>query len=230
MISVWTISFVSKIKLSYLFWNHLSLFSSINFHDSRTDWFLNSDELLISEILNWDSEKFRLIVDKYSNKMFRYIYYHFNFSKQISEDLTQEVFLHLWNKLDKFDLNQKFEPWLYRLAHNCCLDWIRKNKSNLNEISLEEFTYNISEEDSSSDDVNTDYVKWLLYQIIDNLDFKYRQVIILFYFEQKSYEEIAFILWISKWAAWTNLNRAKLKIKEIIESKPELKDALQFDL
>jgi DNA-directed RNA polymerase specialized sigma24 family protein len=58
------------------------------------------------------------------------LYNYFNFSDRIAKDVTQEVFLHVWNKLDKYKVEWKFEPRLYRLAHNLSIDWLKKHSKN----------------------------------------------------------------------------------------------------
>ncbi len=201
---------------------------SFDFFDKDSNFESYSDNDVIDSILKWNKNDFYLIIDRYWDKIYRYIYYHFNFDKNITSDLTQDVFFHVLQKIDKFDNTQKFEPWLYRVAHNCCLDWIRKNKNNLSESSLDDISYNIWE-DFDDNDLESSYKKELLFKILDSLDYKYRQVVLLSYFEQKSYDEISYIMWISKAAVWTNLSRARKKIKDIIEKNELLKDAIMID-
>ena len=63
--------------------------------------------------------------------MFRYIYYHFNFSKDLSEELIQDVFLKVWVNLSKFNKDTNFNSWIYRLTHNLIVDYLRKKKLDL---------------------------------------------------------------------------------------------------
>lgn len=219
----------STINLSELFLGTCLHFFVNNFFDEQNENELLSDNEILQKIIDWNKNIFSLLLDRYSDKIYRYIFYHFNFDKKISQDLTQEVFLHVWNKLNKFDNEQKFEPWLYRLAHNCCIDWIRKNKNNLSESSLDNISYDIWEA-FDENDLENNYKQKLIYQILEKLDHKSKHIIILSYFEQKSYDEIAYIIWISKWAVWTSLTRARNKLKDIINSDDVLKDALNFDL
>jgi RNA polymerase sigma-70 factor (ECF subfamily) len=60
------------------------------------------------------------------------------------------------------------------------------------------------------------------------LDYKYREVLILYYFEWKSYDEIAQILETTKNTVWSWIKRAKDKLKEIVEKDPVLKQALEI--
>ena len=78
--------------------------------------------------------------------------------------------------------------------------------------------------------ITDDYKRNLLKTLLNRLEPKYKEVIILYYFEEKDYNEIAQIFWTTKNTVWSWLKRAKDKLKEIIEKDKKLKDALIIDL
>ena len=183
-----------------------------------------SDEEIIKKIKNWEKKLFEEIVERYWDKMFYYAYYQFNFSKEDAENIAQEIFLKVWNNLDKFDYNKNFNGWLYRLAHNLILDNLKKKKPNIVEEDVADL--NLTDNTKTTDD----YKRNLLKTLLNRLEPKYKEVIILYYFEEKDYNEIAQIFWTTKNTVWSWLKRAKDKLKEIIEKDKKLKDALIIDL
>jgi len=116
--------------------------------------------------------------------------------KEEAEDITQEVFLKVFKNLYSFNPQLKFSSWIYRIAHNETVNWLKKN-SRYKKESLDENDYLV---DTIHDD--TDMIKQLdlksdltkINQVIAKLPEKYREVIILKFLEEKSYEEISDIL------------------------------------
>lgn len=212
------------IKLSLIKFYYFVLFSlkDISFFN-KPDYSCLSDIQIIQKILDWQKDLFEVIVNRYSDKIFRYFYYQFNFEKDIAEELVQEVFLKVWQNLNKFDLTKKFETWLFSIAHNLAIDRIKtwkiwtETKLQLNNEALEfdnhdEYKYKLQ----------------LLKILLGRLDYKYREVLILYYFDWKSYDEIAEILDTTKNTVWSWIKRAKDKLKEIIERDSVLKEAIEI--
>lgn len=204
-----------------------------------------TDENLVEKFVKWDKKCFEVIFDKYSQKLFRYLFFNFWLDKASAEDVLQEVFIKLRSKLDKFNTEQNFENRLYKFTHNLTIDRLRWNEKhqnktvNFSEISKngEDWWNNIldnivlkDEGENLSHQNNVSIKEDLIWKLIDRLDWNFRETIVLYYFEQKSYEEIAYILWKDKNYIGTMIFRAKDKIKEIIKTDPKLKDAIEFDL
>ena len=207
-------------------WIDIILFSlgNISLLGEKKQNSLFSDEEIIEKIKKWEKELFEEILKRYGDKMFRYAYYQFNFSKENAEEIVQDIFLKVWNNLDKFDTKTNFNAWIYRLAHNLILDTLKKKKPDI--IEKDVIDLNLSGEN-----INTDKHKKELLELLTNkLDSKYKEVIILYYFEEKDYNEIAQILGTSKNTVGSWIKRAKDKLKEIIENDDLLKDALILDL
>ena len=196
-----------------------------------------SDEELILAIQKGDKDKFEIIVNRYSSKIFRYLYYRFHFSKSLSEELVQDVFIKVWVNIRSFQENKKFSSWIYMLAHNLSVDWLRKNnnemKNSITPMSYDDardFWDDIKSKDNIKKITESDFKKTLLGKLLDELWEKYREAMILYYFEEKNYEEIATIMWSNKNTIWSLISRAKKKLREIVEKDDLLKDALTFDL
>lgn len=204
-------------------------------------WDSCSTEDIIKKIKEWDKYLYEIVVDRYSDKIYRYLYNYFNFSDRIAKDVTQEVFLHVWNKLDKYKVERKFESRLYRLAHNLSIDWLKKHSKNEYDfiaptVKVEEDRWeldviqNYPDDFSYTESLNTEYKKKILWMLMNKLKFKYKEVIILYYFEKKWYTEIADILWTNENSIWTLLHRWKEHLKNVIQSDPKYREVFEFDL
>jgi RNA polymerase sigma-70 factor (ECF subfamily) len=120
------------------------------------------------------------------------------YNKEDVDDLTQEAFIKAFNSLDKFDRQFAFSTWLYKIASNNCIDYLRKKK--LNTISIdkefdsddEDLRFEIPDHETKPDRaIIEDERRQLLDKAIASLPEKYRAVIILRHKEEKEYEEIA---------------------------------------
>ncbi|MCI0472432.1 MAG: sigma-70 family RNA polymerase sigma factor [Ignavibacteria bacterium] len=155
------------------------------------------DNELIDRALSGDQQAFDKLMKKYynlvSNLIYRMIY-----NKEDVDDLTQEAFIKAFNSLDKFDRQFAFSTWLYKIASNNCIDYLRKKK--LNTISIdkefdsddEDLRFEIPDHETKPDrGIIEDERKKLLDRAIESLPDKYKTVIILRHKEEKEYEEIA---------------------------------------
>jgi RNA polymerase sigma factor (sigma-70 family) len=155
---------------------------------------------LIDCAIKGDQSAYDKLMKKYynlvHNLIFRMIY-----NKEDVDDLTQEAFIKAFNSLAKFDRQFAFSTWLYKIASNNCIDYLRKKK--LNTISIDK------EIDSEDDDLRfeipddeykpdraiiEDERKLLLEEAIASLPEKYRTVILMRHRDEKEYEEIAKVL------------------------------------
>jgi RNA polymerase sigma-70 factor (ECF subfamily) len=114
------------------------------------------------------------------------------------EDLTQEAFIKAFNSLDKFDSQFAFSTWLYKIATNNCIDYIRKRKLNTysidKDISTDDDDMKFEIPDSNylpDKDIIDDERKKILAGAIDKLPLRYKKVILMRHKDDMEYEEIA---------------------------------------
>lgn len=177
-----------------------------------------SDEQLVRESLK-DKDKFALLVERYEQKLLRYIKRLTGHYNDQAEDILQEVFIKIYRNLNNFDPSLKFSSWAYRIAHNESINHIRKKKETTpietddtetaNLINILESDTNIQEETSQKE------LATKIRQVIYKLPKKYRDVIILYYLEDKDYQEISDILKKPTGTVGTLLSRAKDKFKQL---------------
>ena len=180
-----------------------------------------SDEELVKRSLK-DVDSFGLLIERYESKLKAYIMRISTFSPAEIEEILQEIFLKAWKNLRDFDQSLKFSSWIYRIAHNQTVSSFRKYKSRGldKDIPLDLTLYNIaSSELDISEKLDQKTRAKVVCEILNSLPEKYREVLVLKYLEEKSYEEISDILKRPMGTIATLLNRAKKAFKKKLLEK-----------
>lgn len=158
-----------------------------------------SDAQLVAKTLE-NPDNYALIIDRFEESILRYIGRMTGAPHEEIEELGQIIFIKAYRSLNGFDTRLKLSSWLYRIAHNVCVDYLRKT-SKKNTLSLDaddEYSQALIEKISSHENVSLylseDAQRQGVREIIHMLPEKYRTVILLFFVEDKSYEEISDIL------------------------------------
>jgi RNA polymerase sigma-70 factor (ECF subfamily) len=199
--SSWNVSWWDKLKEEYL-----------------------SDTEVVQYIINGKKEYFEIIVDRRWQKLFRYLYYYFSFDQITAEDAVQEVFVHVWKQLDTYDSSKKFSTRLYTVARNKTIDWLRQHKWEHNTQTIHQWDLI---EDTHRHSENKKWKGFLIQKILQQLKVEYREVMILYYFEEYNYTEIADIIWSNKNSVWTLLRRAKKEVEQLVVWDSLLSNALE---
>jgi RNA polymerase sigma-70 factor (ECF subfamily) len=159
---------------------------------------------------------FGLLIERYEHKLFHYIKRTINFPNQETEDILQEVFIKAYKNLNGFNPELKFSSWIYRITYNHTISYWRKHKNNQSNLSIEDSEVLIKTL-STNEDIPSDLAQQIesqaVREAINSLDNKYRDVLVLKFLEDKSYEEISDILKKPSGTIATLINRAKTKLK-----------------
>lgn len=171
------------------------------------------------ELSKKDPEIFGVLIERYERKLMFYIKRILNVNDAEAEDLLQEIFIKIYQNLNAFDKDLKFSSWIYRISHNYAVSYYRKHKNETEKLSLSDSQV-LFNNLKSDFDVKQDVEKRLLKEKVSNalgkLDYKYREVLVLKYLEDKDYREISDIIKKPMGSVATFLNRAKRKFKEIL--------------
>lgn len=177
-----------------------------------------SDSELVKIVREKDPERYAEIIERYQTKLFIYLYRLIG-DREEAEDILQDVFIKTYRNLNSFDTSRKFSSWIYRISHNEAVNYI-KRKSLRRFIPWEDITATKDKLEMSSVEEGVDKA-WMrketnqeIDQAISRLSFKYRQVLVLRYYSDKSYEEISEILGRPVNTVGTLINRAKKKLAE----------------
>jgi len=87
-----------------------------------------TDKNLIQRYLKGDSASLDLLIEKYFKMVYAFVYKNVG-SEPDAEDITQEVFVKVWKNIKKFDQNKDFKPWVFQIAKNTSIDFLRKRKT-----------------------------------------------------------------------------------------------------
>lgn len=123
-------------------------------------------------------------------------------------DLYQEVMINLWLGLESWRGDARISTWIYRLAINTCITWQRRNRRHTNVVSLDR-AFDIPERDSDHNEAIAE-----LYSLIGQLD-PFDKALITLWLDEKSYDEIAQIMGITKTNVATRLNRVRSKLASL---------------
>ena len=179
--------------------------------ENKTD-----QELVILTLKN--QENFLYLVRRYQQKLLSFILRISNVAPDEAHDLLQEVFIKVYKNLNAYDPNLKFSSWIYRITRNHVISNYRKIKNKPQVLSWEVDENTLS---SLTADINIEkttdqlLLRERLNQALEKLKPKYREVLILRYFEEKSYEEISDILKKPRGTVGTLINRAKAQLQDI---------------
>jgi RNA polymerase sigma-70 factor (ECF subfamily) len=158
---------------------------------------------------------FKEIFDKNSKKIF-HLCYGYTGDADTANDLLQETFLKVWQNLDKFRNKSLISTWIYRIAVNTCLTYLRSEKRQAKDELTEQIIENKTEEYSEINDQVA-----LLYQSIAKLEENDR-LIITMVLDEIPYPEIAEISGISEGNLRVKIHRIKQKLTEIFNQHAEL--------
>jgi RNA polymerase sigma-70 factor (ECF subfamily) len=170
-----------------------------------------------------DKQFFGEIVDRYEAKLKRYVARLGVRNPEDQMDVLQDVFLKIYKNLNAFDSSLQFSSWIYRITHNEAISWYRKKnvrpEGHLIADSEELIGFLSAKEDTQDADfdktINATEVNTALFKI----DNKYREVIILRFFEHKEYDEISDILKIPIGSVGTLLHRGKKQLAGELNSE-----------
>jgi len=155
-----------------------------------------NDAQLVARSLAQDHEAFGLLIDRHATAIVN-LAYRMVGNRAEAEDLAQEAFLAAFKALPAFRSDAKFSTWLYRIASNKCMDWLRVKRPGQSRYDVdadEQLDLHIAEEQTPEDLLSQQQVAQELDQAIQRLPPLYREAFILKHIEGLSYEEMEEIL------------------------------------
>jgi RNA polymerase sigma-70 factor (ECF subfamily) len=181
-----------------------------------TDCSNKTDEELVGLVIE-DAAYFACIIGRYEEKLKRYVRRITRVSDDDIEDVLQEIFIKVYKNIYGFDPELSFSSWVYRIAHNTVVSMYRKTQSrpegHMIDIEDEAMLNLISEGDIEAD-ANVTYLREHLLDAMNGIPPKYKDVLVLRFFEEKDYKEISDILQRPMGSVATLINRAKVRLKK----------------
>ncbi len=187
---------------------------------------LDREAALIAKAKAGDEDAFRLIVELNQSKVYHLLLGMVR-SEDLAQELTQETFVKAWKGLAAFRGESTVWTWLYRIAYHTALDHLRKSKRQGDLVFLEETGGEITGEQDNEPlaavikrDREED-----LHEALARLSLPQRAVLILYYFQGLSYQEIAALTRRPLGTIRAELHRGKEKLRKMITKKWGLNDA-----
>lgn len=176
---------------------------------------METDQELVALLIKGDQQAFALLVERHQRAVFNLTYRMLGEAKE-AEDAAQEAFLRAYQHIDRYDASRPFKTWLLSIASNYCIDKLRKRR--LTWLSLDEplaphpelNSKALGPEDSAIEAQRSAAVHGLLNQLPPD----YRAAVILRYWYDMSYAEIAEILDTTESAIKSRLFRARQTLAE----------------
>jgi RNA polymerase sigma-70 factor (ECF subfamily) len=157
-----------------------------------------TDEELVRTVLAGDRERFGELVERYQSRLVNYLH---RLVRNLDEahDLAQEVFVRVYQALDRFDPQYRFSTWLFRVAQNAAIDVIRKRRFRLVPLTRPdedggEASWELdlpAEGPLALESLETRERDAQVRQAIDGLPWEYRELLLLRHYGELAYEEIA---------------------------------------
>ena len=184
---------------------------------------INKSDQELVEMAMRESDTYAYLMERYEQKLKRYIIKLCGGRTDYADDILQSVFIKIYKNLEYFNPDLKFFSWIYRVAHNETIDFLRK-------VNRRPVTYNfdidavtpksVKEDQSIERDIDRKILAKDIAEIINGLEPKYKKVLMLRYMEDKDYQEISEILGKPAGTVATLLRQAKDKFKrELLRSK-----------
>lgn len=180
-----------------------------------------TEEELIQAFQSGDQSAFARLVEENQGRIYA-LCYRMTGSREDAADLTQDAFLRAWQFRENFQGHSALSTWLYRLALNGCIDFLRREKRR-GSLSMtldedgEDWQAQISDERWAPEDVlERSQLQHLLWQGLDALSPEHRQILVLREMEGLSYREIGKYLRLEEGTVKSRIARARLALRDFL--------------
>lgn len=177
-----------------------------------------SDEKIAEMVQSGDREAFGILVDRFEQKLSRYGR-KFLSRKEDIQDIVQDVFVSVYQNIKGFDASQRFNPWIYRIAHNAFVNALRKNERSPLSVDFDTLLAHPAYDDPAESEREQAEMKILIDKGLEKLSPKYREVLVLHYFEDMPYKDIAEILQVPAGTVGIRLKRAKEALRDDLKKR-----------
>ncbi len=178
---------------------------------------LGTDEEIVLLIKKGNLELFGELVKRYEAKMKRYAH-KFLFGRNDTDDLVQDVFIKAYVNLQSFDDERTFSPWVYRIAHNTYVNALKKKLTDkVFPIDFDTFLPHPRAVETADGESEKEFTRTMLDTHMNAISSKYLEPLVLYFYEDMDYKEIAQILGIPVSTVGVRIKRGKEKLKEILK-------------
>jgi RNA polymerase sigma-70 factor (ECF subfamily) len=214
--------------------NSLTKYTALHFHQQKLTFFFFpeliegivefSDDILIEQYMQGDTSAFSQLVIRYTPQVFGFVRSIMHDMTE-AEDVTQETFVKAWKNIHKFDTSRDFKTWLFSIAHNTAIDYLRKRKSvtfstlENDELSLSEI---IPDDAPLADELAIQSEdKESIRLALGKLKPLYQEVLLLRYTDDFTFEKIGEILKKPLHTVKSQHRRALIALRSLLDAPKE---------
>ena len=186
--------------------------------DNSKTGFNETEQLknLVRSSREGDSQSMGMLYEQFKGRMFS-LAYRYTYNASAAEDLLQDIFIRVFTHLETLDKDEAFAGWMYRIAVNTCLSYLRSNKKVLHlEVPLSHIEYTVGED---TQNVSEKMLEKPLEDAIQSLPTKLKSVFLLHDVQGFKHLEIAQILGCTVGTSKSQLFKARMKIRQKLEKK-----------
>lgn len=178
-----------------------------------------TDEELMRRVPD-EREVFACIIRRYEDKLRRYLKRVMPWMGDETEDVLQEIFIKVYVHARGFDTTLSFSSWVYRIAHNEAVSWLRKKKARPETVELgeDEVQTFLESVEVARDHAEERLTRDAVTRVLARMREKYRAVLVLRFLEGKTYEEIGDILTVPNGTVATLVHRAKKEFSSLYDT------------
>lgn len=181
---------------------------------------MKDQENIIARARRGDADAFEQLVIAYRDQVFR-LALRMCGNEADADEVAQEAFLSAWKALPNFRGDSRFSTWLYQLTSHAAIDLMRREKR---QITAEDIT-EVSAPDpgpSPQQQAERSETRQAVRDAMGQLSPEYRQIVVLRFLQELSYEEIGAVLKLPPGTVKSRLNRAKSQLKDILSKSGNL--------
>lgn len=182
--------------------------------------FIN-DQHYINQIIEGNTNVFSTLVNQYKDLVFTLAYKMLK-NKEEAEEVSQDVFIKIFNSLNKFKGESKFSTWIYKITYNTCLDKLKKSKKENSVIYIEDFNeHQVKSIENILESIDEKERNQKIQECLQLLPSEEAFLLTLYYFDDQSIEDIAKVIDCNANNVKIKLFRSRKKLASILKERLE---------
>lgn len=170
----------------------------------------SEDRILVEGIINREESAFEMLMSMYGDRLFKVCCLILK-ETSLAEDVVQEVFIQIYKSIYSFNHRSSLYTWIYKITINKCRDMLKKHENYNMPLDMEQIIDDTDIENETLERLKRDNIR----EIVSMLPPIYREIVILFYFEDLSIKEISMILKEKENTIKSRLLRARNILKDL---------------
>jgi len=169
------------------------------------------DQDLVNQVLNGNEAAVKLLIDRYQ-RLVAHMVGRVVDSSMDREEICQDVFIKVYEKLGTFQFESKLSTWIATIAYRVAVNFAKKKR--LDQVDLDAVTFKVGYEEDVTEKKD---LSRFIHALVDQLPVQYKTVLTLFYLDGFSYPEIVEVTGMPEGTVKNYIHRARTKLKRIVE-------------